>query len=104
MLLNTFSGEAKTLKESFYNPRHEIYDCKTLVQAMTKTQRVFCSDIQAQHLKNLYQDKLLKANDVHFIVFLHQKMDLYLGYKSLHEIPETLHRPPNDYNPIFWDF
>ena len=104
MLLSTFENKAKKLIEIYFDRRNPIYKCKDIFSAMTVIQKVFCSDIQAQELRHIYFDRKLQQNDAHLRVFLHNKMDLYCGYKAIYQIPPRPHKLPKQLYHCLYDF
>ena len=104
MLLSTFEGKARTILGVYYDERHTIYKSKDIIAVMNIIQKVFCSDIQSQELRNIYFKKKLQLSDVNLRCYMYVKMELFCGYKQIYQIPNRPHRPQKQENQYFHDF
>ena len=102
IFLRTFEGQAKTILAPFHDERHAIYQSTTLQQAIKEIKEIFCSDLQRQLLRKIYNNFVLR--DTNLRIYLSRKKDLYCAANNIYEIPSHVHSPPTSKNPLFDNF
>ena len=92
VLLQTFSGPAKSILEPFQNNNHPAYRCENIGQVLRLIKEIFCSQFQRQALKRTYDNFELK--DSNFRIFFTKKLDLFCASRDIYEIPSYSPDPP----------
>ena len=101
ILLDSLTGQAKTMTEKFYHDQSPIWYLQSMPQVYQFIRDYFVSDIVNQNLILKYRDFTLSQNDNNLKVFLTRKYNLFLLTQNISELP-----PPDRNSPgcLFYTF